>query len=90
MATRYPNGNFHSEKDQLKAEIQVLKLELQVLKTEMSKFKEFMNTKASFVDFKVFKFNEDKEKFRHTYWNELPNQRGDLDSLWGNTEEIPF
>jgi hypothetical protein len=80
-----------NENDNLRREIQELKLELEVLKIEMNKFKEFMNTKASFVDFKVFKFNEDQEKLRQAYWNELPNQRGDLDSLWGNTtEEFPF
>ena len=80
-----------SENDNLRREIQELKLELEELKIEMNKFKEFMNTKASFVDFKVFKFNEDQEKFRHTFWNELPNQRGDLDTLWNDTtQEFPF
>ena len=94
-----------NENDNLRREIEELKLELEELKIEMNKFKEFMNTKVSFVDFKVFKFNEDQEKLRQAYWNELdaafekidhsihllPNQRGDLDSLWGNTtEEFPF
>jgi len=50
------------ENHNLKRDIQELRLELELLKTEMNKFKEFMNTKASFVDFKVFKFNEEEEK----------------------------
>lgn len=86
-----PTSRMITDNSNLRREIQELKLELEVLKIEMNKFKEFMNTKASFVDFKVFKFNEDQEKLRQAYWNELPNQRGDLDSLWGNTtEEFPF
>lgn len=86
MATMYPNGNFHSEKEQLKAEIQELKLELQVLKIEMNKFKEFMNTKASFVDFKVFKFNEDQEK------NKIREITSQLNlNLWSDDpDELPF
>lgn len=88
-----------NENDNLRREIQELRLELEVLKIEMDKFKEFMSTKASFVDFKVFKFNEDQEKFRQAYepndlflnHYELPNQQGDLDYLWGNTtQEFPF
>lgn len=67
-------------------EIQELKLELEGLKTEMSKFKEFMNTKASFVDFKVFKFNEDQEK------NKIREITSQLNlNLWSDDpDELPF
>ena len=55
-------GYENSETKLLKAEVSQLKFELEQLKGEMEEMKKLMSAKASFTDFKVFKFNEEEEK----------------------------
>lgn len=50
-----------SSNEVLKNEVTQLRNELSELKREMVFFREFMKTKGSFIDFKVFKFNQDEE-----------------------------
>jgi len=54
----YDSGN----ETRLNAEISQLRFELNEMKKEMTEMKKLMSARASFTDFKVFKFNEEEEK----------------------------
>ena len=62
MANMYTNPPWDYEKDRMREEIEELKDVINSLTIEMEEIKRLMSARASFTDFKVFKFNEEEEK----------------------------
>lgn len=62
MAYMYTNPPWDYEKDRMREEIEELKDVINSLTIEMEEIKRLMSARASFTDFKVFKFNEEEEK----------------------------
>lgn len=55
------NPPYYHEKDRLEEEINELKDVVNVLTREINEMKKLLSARASFTDFKVFKFNEEEE-----------------------------
>lgn len=57
----YTNPPYYQEKDRMEEEINELKDVVNTLTREINEMKKLLSARASFTDFKVFKFNEEEE-----------------------------
>jgi len=57
----YTNPPYYHEKDRMEEEINELKDVVNTLTREINEMKKLLSARASFTDFKVFKFNEEEE-----------------------------
>jgi len=62
MASYITNPPYYPERDRMEEEINQLKDVVNTLTREINEMKKLLSARASFTDFKVFKFNEEEEK----------------------------